>query len=422
MSTLRFVTHPLTMMSPMDDLSKAATERLEADLVAHAAAESAGLAKVLRVLREFDSRQAWGSWGCRSAAHWMAWKCGLSLPAGIERVRVAHALALLPLVEAAFVAGDLSYSKVRAITRVATAYDEQSWVTIAEHATAAQIDHLASAFRKVTRQDTLDQIAAVGLSWFTQDDGSVEFTLRLPVEDATAVIKGLDAEVELVKGAKRSVLLAEAATRLLTGDATTKAEIVVHLHDDQAYVEDGHAIHPDLADYLSCEGAVTTVVDTPDGPVVKEKRQAPTKTQRKWLALKHRRCQLLGCHHDGRFHVHHVVERRHGGKTTITNLIRVCAFHHRMIHLHRLVLVLHPDRTLEVFLADGTPIDKDLSMSQWMQAPVEDPNRITGKWCGDPLSIPDCFDALGLGHPRDPRTSRGKSEHAETSIEEMATV
>jgi hypothetical protein len=390
----------------MDDLSQVPTERLEADLVAHAAVESAGLATVLRVLREFDSRQAWGSWECRSAAHWMAWKCGLSLPAGIERVRVAHALANLPLVDAAFAEGKLSYSKVRAITRVATADDEETWVSIGEYGTAAQLDRLASAFRKVNRQDALDQIASTGLSWSTLNDGSIEFTLRLPAETATAVIKGLDQEVELVMGAKRSVLLAEAATRLLSGVATVQAGVVVHLHDDHAYVEDGPSIHPDLAEALACDGPVSTVIDTPHGPVIKDRRTAPTKTQRKWLATRHPQCQIQGCHHTGHFHAHHVVERRQGGKTVLTNLIRVCAFHHRMIHLHRLLLVLHPDRTLEVFRSDGTPIDKDLTMTQWMQAPVDDPNRITGKWCGDTLSIPDCFDALGVGWPS---ASRGKS-------------
>ena len=398
-------------------------ERLEADLVAHAAAESAGLARVLALLREFDTRQGWGAWGCRSAAQWMAWKCGLSLPAGIERVRVAHALAALPVVEAAFAAGRLSYSKVRAITRVATGFDEVAWVAIAEHATAAQIDRLASAFRKATRQEALDQIAATGMWWATQDDGSVEFTLRLPPDAAMAVINGIDAEIELVKGATRSVVAAEAATRLLSGAATVNAEVMVHLHDDHAHVEGGGSIHPDLADYLACEGAVTTVIDTPDGPVIKDKQAAPTTRQRTWLATRHRQCQLPGCHHDGRFHVHHVVERRHGGRTRLPNLIRVCAFHHRMIHLHRLILVLHPDRRLEVFRADGTPIDRDLPTSEWMQAPPEDPERIGGQWCGDRLSIPDCFDALGLGRTR---PSRGKPDPTEpdttTTDAAMATA
>ena len=393
----------------MDDLSAVPTERLEADIVAHAAVESAGVAKVLAMVREFDVRQGWAAWECRSAAHWMAWKCGLSIPAGIERVRVAHALADLPLVEAAFAAGSLSYSKVRAITRVATADDEAAWVAIAENATAAQIDRLASAFRRVTRQQALDQIAATGWWWTTHDDGSVEFTLRLPAEVAVAVIDGVDREVELVKGAKRSQLLAEAAARLLTGAAAVTAEVVVHLHDDHAHLDNGQAVHPDLAECLACEGAVTTVTDTVDGPRFGERRTAPTNRQRKWLAARHPQCQFPGCHHDGRFQVHHVVERRHGGTTKLPNLTRLCSFHHRMVHLHRLVLVLHRDRRLEVRRADGTPIDRDLPMSDWMEAPVDDPGRI-GTWYGDRLSVPDCFDALGVGWAR---VSRGKPDVAD---------
>jgi len=59
--------------------------------------------------------------------------------------------------------------------------------------------------------------------------------------------------------------------------------------------------------------------------------------------------------------------------------------------------------------ADGTPIDRDLPMSDWMEASVDDPGRIGGAWYGDRLSIPDCFDALGVGWAR---VSRGKSDEA----------
>ena len=66
-----------------------------------------------------------------------------------------------------------------------------------------------------------------------------------------AVINGVDEEAELVKGAKRSQLLAESAVRLLTGAATVTAEVVVHLHDDHAHLDNGHAFHPDLAECLA---------------------------------------------------------------------------------------------------------------------------------------------------------------------------
>ncbi len=102
------------------DLCDVATEQLEAELVAHAAWESRGLARFLDVLVEYDRRQAWGSWGCVSVQHWLSWKCGLATVAASERLRVAKAVQGLPLVKRSFWDGHLSYSKVRELTRVVT--------------------------------------------------------------------------------------------------------------------------------------------------------------------------------------------------------------------------------------------------------------------------------------------------------------
>ena len=54
-----------------------ATGWLEAELVAHAAFEAAGMARMLVVLAEFDRREGWAVWQCRSAQEWLSWKCGL---------------------------------------------------------------------------------------------------------------------------------------------------------------------------------------------------------------------------------------------------------------------------------------------------------------------------------------------------------
>ena len=79
----------------------------------------------------------------RQTAHWLSWQCGVGLTAGREQVRVARALLSLPLLAEEFAAGRLSYSKVRAVSRVATAETEATLVEWAVHATAAQ--------RRVTR-------------------------------------------------------------------------------------------------------------------------------------------------------------------------------------------------------------------------------------------------------------------------------
>jgi hypothetical protein len=64
-------------------------------------------------------RKYWEELGLCSCAHWLNFKCGIGMNAAREKVRVAHALADLPKISMAFEKGELSYSKVRAMTRIA---------------------------------------------------------------------------------------------------------------------------------------------------------------------------------------------------------------------------------------------------------------------------------------------------------------
>ena len=85
-------------------------------------------------------RELWGVWGAKTCAHFLAWRLGLSPGAARERLRVAIALGELPHIEAALGAGRISFSKVRAMTRVATPENDAALVDLARHATAAQLD------------------------------------------------------------------------------------------------------------------------------------------------------------------------------------------------------------------------------------------------------------------------------------------
>src|SRR5690349_2126746 len=99
-------------------------------------------------LRDFDAHEGWGRSGSVSTASWLAWRIDVTPGVAREHVRVARALGELKLVDAAFADGRISFSKVRAITRVATLETEQDFVDIAMHATAAQIEKLARAYRR----------------------------------------------------------------------------------------------------------------------------------------------------------------------------------------------------------------------------------------------------------------------------------
>ncbi len=101
-----------------------ATHQLEAQITELAAHIHAATYRLLTLIREFDRREAWADQGLRSCAHWLNWKCGIDRGAGREKVRVAKALESLPQISEAFSEGRVSYSKVRAMTRIATPENE----------------------------------------------------------------------------------------------------------------------------------------------------------------------------------------------------------------------------------------------------------------------------------------------------------
>jgi hypothetical protein len=88
-------------------------------------------AHFLELLRKFDEKKYWEALGFKSCAQWLNFKCGLGLNAARERLRVAHALETLPKIEAAFSEGSISFSKVRAMTRIATVDNEDLLLSIA---------------------------------------------------------------------------------------------------------------------------------------------------------------------------------------------------------------------------------------------------------------------------------------------------
>lgn len=96
---------------------------LESELLGLAGHIAAAECRFLRLLAEFDDRGGWCGVGVRSCAHWLTWRAGMSLRTATEHLRVAHALTRLPRITEAFATGRISYSKVRAVTRLVGADD-----------------------------------------------------------------------------------------------------------------------------------------------------------------------------------------------------------------------------------------------------------------------------------------------------------
>jgi hypothetical protein len=112
------------MIIEMDEVvRRAETERLGDEIARLSAHITVATARLLALIAEFDALNGWGN-GFLSCAHWLNYRVGLGLHAAREQVRTARALARLPRIADAFAHGAVSYSKVRALTRVATAETE----------------------------------------------------------------------------------------------------------------------------------------------------------------------------------------------------------------------------------------------------------------------------------------------------------
>jgi hypothetical protein len=183
----------------MELLSGLTTDELANGICLRAGRISAAEAEPLGWIAEFDRREGWAGHGLLSCAHWLSWRTGLSPGAAREQVRVARRLEDLPELARAFAAGRVSYSKVRAITRVAEPDDGRDWVALARHSTAAQLEKLVRGVRRAQANQAAeaDPEAAVWslrtrIRW--DDQGNFAFTVSGPAELLPVIQAGIEAK------------------------------------------------------------------------------------------------------------------------------------------------------------------------------------------------------------------------------------
>ncbi|MGH3462038.1 MAG: DUF222 domain-containing protein [Kribbellaceae bacterium] len=189
------------------DVESVPTERLEAwvsELAAHLASATC---RFLTMVGELDRRRAWASWGMTSCAAWLSWHCGLGMNAAREQVRVARALLRLPLLHAEFAAGRLSYSKVRAITRIATPELERDLVELAHASTAAQVERWVRGYRRADHLEGTEDSKPYEVTWYRDDDGALVVGARLAPEDGTLLLAALDAARTALAASRRPRLV-----------------------------------------------------------------------------------------------------------------------------------------------------------------------------------------------------------------------
>ena len=348
----------MTLSLPLRVLAERITE-----LAGHL---NAANAQWLSLIAEFDRRTGWSDGATRSCAHWLSWKCGLGLGAAREKLRVAHALEDLPQVRAAMARGALSYSKVRALTRVADAGTEAMLLDIALHGTASHVENVVRHFRRACEAAELSrvarQFAGRRVSWFHDDDGSLLMSVRLPAEAGALLVQAIEravAEGEEVPaettpaplGMRRADALAQVAESFLAHGLAAmnggdRHQIVVHVDAETLQgsdpagssscceLEHGPAIPAETLRRLACDSSVVRIVENGRGEpldVGRRTRSVPPALRRA-LQSRDRGCRFPGCPHTRYVDAHHLRHWAHGGETRLSNLVTLCRFHHRAVH------------------------------------------------------------------------------------------
>ena len=160
--------------------------------------------RFLVMVREFDIRQGWRAYQFNNCAEWLNMKCGISPGTAREKVRVALALLDLPQCSEGFAKGELSYSKVRAMTRAANVFNEATLVDYALKATAHQVEEhcrrLRNADRRQSTPDARRAWQARSLKRTCHPDGMMSIYVELPREQGELVMKALEMAMAAAAG------------------------------------------------------------------------------------------------------------------------------------------------------------------------------------------------------------------------------
>ena len=272
-----------------------------------------------------------------------------------------------PLIGAAMASGQLSYSKARAITRIATDDNEAALTMWALAGTSNQVERIVSAYSRsarVERGRNEQQWAGRALHHRTDDDGSIVITLRLPadagVEFLSAVEQFVAPSAPLDDGTREplSARRADAAVHMArvahatahapahattgaapplvtlhvdldalcsdTGtepDTDTEAPRTCHIDGAPSATPHPHAVSPATALRLLCGADLEALLQQAEHAVGVTDRTALVRGRlRHHILLRDGTCRYPDCGRAAALDIHHIIHRHHGGSNHTSNL------------------------------------------------------------------------------------------------------
>lgn len=350
--------------------------------------------RFLVLLERFYRDDGWKVLGISSCAHWLNWRCGLSLGVAREKIRIARALPELPLISQAFSEGKISYSKVRAMTRVATPENEDVLLNVALHGTASHVETQVRLYRRVKRIEALkkenERHAHRELSWREDEDGYWTLTGRFTPDQGAVIRKALERAQESMwdpeqqekdpVSARRADALERVADSYLADgepDRSGGDRCLVHVHTDietlkehgagaEAELEDGGHVPAETSRRMACDASFVHWQETAGGEPLNVGRKTRTIPPAIRRALQRRDlgCRFPGCTCTRFVDAHHVKHWADGGETRMDNLVLLCRKHHRLVHEGGFGVAIAPGGVAEFTRPDGevlSPVPKPRS-------------------------------------------------------------
>jgi hypothetical protein len=311
--------------------------------------------ELLVLIREFDERGGWLKWGMKNCAEWLAWRCDLSITTALEKVRVAHALKSLPAVSRSFSTGELSYSKVRALSRVANRQNEHELLAFALRQSAAHVAERCRELRCGSDASTDDAARAfANRSLRLRRDhrrGMMMITIELPLDTGELLEKALDKArddecldvpdlVDTAWSTRQADALVNVLRGYLHGDDTSSHsdDYLVTIHVDQCALagQEGRSQLPiESVKRICCDSQAVVLTENEQGEplsIGRKTRLVPKAIERALHARDQGWCRFPGCGNRRYLHSHHVEHWSNGGETSLENLMLLCTKHHTLVH------------------------------------------------------------------------------------------
>jgi len=264
--------------------------------------------ELVTLAAEFADSPGWMLTGSPTAAHWLAIIADVEPCTAREWIRIGRMLQALPAIADAFQARQVSYSKVRTLTRLATPENELELLDIATTTTAADLGKALAAWLLRNREPEdveAHQHRQRSVKWRTEHDGMVTFTLRLPPWIAAVLISFLTTWVMRTKpnpdaeGAWPTVAQqhAEAVHDLLcNGSGRVDAEVVVHVNSEGNTLEDGTPLADSVVAKLIPQAFISALIhDAKQHPIdATNRRRHPNRRQKRLVKARDNNCVDCG--------------------------------------------------------------------------------------------------------------------------------